>query len=370
MTPDTDVIELATRRAPEWFPGFEVVRVEQRQVLRKQHSTVHELAVVGPEETQRCFVKEPKSRDGGDHPNRPRAVSEQPVGHKAELQAAALDDLHRAVRGAGDALLGSVRVLDRVDDRLVVLSAADGAPLRDRVMAHVRWRHRDRIDLVGVFARTGTILRLFHEDVRRPHVAEALADRGEVSTAASEFLTYLARSAGTTTTAPIERRLLTEIDRHLPERATTSTHFGDFGLTNLLVTEEGAVTAIDTLAALRTPPLHDAAYLVSGLLAIRPQVMTLGHAISPRSMDDWTAAFWAGYLGDRQAPDGAIAVWTAIRLLERWVAKTSRTSSALARRGPGAIVDRYLAQLVDDVVTRAEWAEARPDDVNDLTANA
>ncbi len=370
MATDRDVLDLAQQRGPGWFPGFEVVRVEQRRVLRKQHSTVHEIAFVGPGTTERCFIKEPRSRDGDAPAGRPRAVSEQPVGNKAELQAAALEDLHRAVRGAGDPLIGAVQVLDRVEGRLVVLTAAEGEPLRDRVMAHVRWRHRDRIDLGGVFARTGTILRLFHDEVERPDVDEALAHRVEVSRTVSGFLTHLAGSVGTATTAPIERRLLTEVDRHLPERSTTRTHFGDFGLTNLLVTDRGAVTAIDTLAALRTPPLHDAAYLVSGLLAIRPQVMTLGHAIAPQNMDDWVAAFWAGYLGDGTRPDGAIAVWTAIRLLERWVAKTTRTSSPLARRGPGAIVDRYLGRLVDDAVTRAERADARPDDVDGLITTA
>lgn len=368
--PAIEVEQLARRNAATWLgalvPDGSDVTVDVVRVHRKRHSTVHELVVTGEGASRRVFVKEALGRDRGDTVLRPRSISEQPLQAKSRLQAAALRDLARAVQVSTPAGVAAIDVLDCVD-RFVVLDAAEGIELRDLVLAHVRWRRGSRRPLEDVFGASGRILRLFHDQVPRPAAPTALDRRADVVAKVTEFATYLESvvSASEQVRSTCER-LNRQVVRHLPAELDTCARFGDFGLTNLLVSDAGVVTAIDTLAALRVPPLHDATYFVTGLTAVRPQVLLQGHAIAPSTIERWRRCFWDAYLAGRHAPEGAIATWTGLRLLERWSAKSTRTASAPARRGPGALVDRYLLHLLERAVAEAERAGAEPGRVNTL----
>ena len=124
------------------------------------------------------------------------------------------------------------------------------------------------------------------------------------------------------------------------------------------------VTAIDTLGAVRTPPLHDATYFVTAVTSLRPQLLSRGLAIPPERLDGWLRSFWSGYLGDQPIPRGAVELWCTLRLLERWAAKSKRRMSRTTRLSTGVALDRPMIALIDRSLRVAEESEPQHGLVN------
>ena len=343
------------------------VSLELDQVWRKRFSIVHRYSVSTPDGVDQFYVKSPIERDDRSGPKWPQVISTQVPGSPAKQQAAALSDLATAVDQHHDPLLRAVRILGRPDDDLLIMTPAHGGPLRELALAHVRWRRAaDRRNLDDIMCRVGALLRLFHDGVVRLDSPVALADRAELIDGVDRLAAHLVDVSRSSAVKTLRDRLVGQIESQLPSRLAVATRFGDFGLTNLLVDSDGAVTAIDTLGALRAPPLHDATYFVTALVAIRPQLSTRGLAISSATMDAWLESFWSGYLEHRARPEGAAATWSAVRLLERWAAKSTRSRPVAARFLGDFVVDSGMERLVAEMVARAEDAEPRPELVNEL----
>ncbi len=334
------------------------------RVWRKRFSVVHRYRIEGELGSETFFAKLPLEAADQSESHHVRLITVQPHVSRASLQRAALSDLATAVESAGDRQLGAVRLLPGTDDQVVVMTAARGVPLRELVVGEVRWRRRHR-DLDEIFERAGALLHVFHEHVHRPDAPEALVDREEIVTRGLEIIAHLTRttSAGEPLRA-IGPRLVAAVETHLPERLVTRTRFGDFGLTNVLVDEDGMVTAIDTLGAVRTPPLHDATYFVTAVTSLRPQLMSRGLAIPPERLDGWLRSFWSGYLGGQPIPRGAVELWCTLRLLERWAAKSKRRMSRTTRLSTGVALDRPMIALIDRSLRVAEESEPQHGLVN------
>jgi len=343
------------------------VSLELDRVWRKRFSIVHRYSVSTPDGVDQFYVKSPIERDDRSGPKWPRVISTHSPGSPARQQAAALSDLAAAVDRHHDPLLRAVSILEGSDDDLLVMTPAHGRPLRELALDHVRWRRAaDRCNLDDIMRRVGTLLRLFHDGVVRLDSPVALADRADVVDGVDRLAAHLVDVSRSSAVTTLRDRLIDQIESQLPPRLAVATRFGDFGLTNLLVDSDGAVTAIDTLGALRAPPLHDATYFVTALVAIRPQLSTRGLAIPSATMDGWLESFWSGYLEHRPRPEGAAATWSAVRLLERWAAKSTRSRPLAARFLGDLVVDRGMERLVADMVASAEGAEPRPESVNEL----
>lgn len=344
--------------------------LELDHVWRKRFSVVHRYKVSTPAGVEQLYVKAPIERHDRSGPTWPRVISSHPTGSPAKQQAAALSDLAAVIDERNVPFLRAVRVLDSPDDDLVVMTPALGRPLRELALAHVRWRPgRDKRNLDDIMTRVGLLLRLFHDGVSRPDSTTVLANRAELTDGVQRLTAHLATVSRSSAVDSLGDRLIGQIESHLPSELTVATRFGDFGLTNILVDSDGAVTAIDTLGALRAPPLHDATYFVTALLAIRPQLSSRNLAIPTATVDAWQQAFWSGYLEHRPYPDGAVAVWSAVRLLERWAAKSSRSRPAGARLLGDLVVDGGMKRLIADMVARAEGATPRPESVNELVVS-
>lgn len=343
------------------------VELELDHVWRKRFSVVHRYSVSTPTGARQIYVKAPIDRDERSGPTWPRVVPTHHSGSPAKQQAAALADLAAAIDECDLPLLGSVRILDGSDDELVIMTPARGRPLRELALAHVRWRRTaDRRDLDEVMSRVGSLLRLFHDKVTRPDSAIVLADRVDLVDGVERLTRHLTDVSRSSAIDSLRDRIVGQIEAHLPQQLGVATRFGDFGLTNLLVDDNGAVTAIDTLGALRAPPLHDATYFVTALIAIRPQLSTRNLAIPAATVDGWQEAFWSGYLEDRETPAGAVATWSVVRLLERWAAKSSRSRPAALDLVRDVVVDGGMERLVTELVEVAEGATPRPELVNTL----
>ncbi len=344
--------------------------VELDHVWRKRFSAVHRYSVSTTSGVDQLYVKAPIERGDRSGPSWPRVISAEMTGSQAKLQAAALSDLAAAVDERNLPYLRAVRVIESDDDDLVVMTPARGRPLREFALAHVRWyRGSDKRDLDEVMNRVGTLLRLFHDRVARPESPAVLGHRSDLVDGVDRVTAHLGEVSRSSAIPRLRDRLTDQIEVHLPPKLSLATRFGDFGLTNLLVDSDGSVTAIDTLGALRAPPLHDATYFTTALVAIRPQLSTRNLAIPASTMDGWLQAFWSGYLEDRPRPEGAVATWSAVRLLERWAAKSSRSRRFGAGLLGDLVVDNGMARLIDDMVTTAERATPTPEAVNELVVS-
>ncbi|MDH3302437.1 MAG: hypothetical protein OES24_18200 [Acidimicrobiia bacterium] len=346
------------------------VGLELDHVWRKRFSVVHRYSISTPTGTRQLYVKAPIERDDRTGPKWPRVIPTHHSGSPAKQQAAALADLAAAIDECDLPLLGGVRILDSPDDDLVIMTAARGRPLRELALAHVRWhRTAERRDLDDVMNRVGLLLRLFHDKVLRPDSPVALADRAELVDGVDRLIGHLTDVSRSSAIDTLRDRIVGQIESHLPQQLGVATRFGDFGLTNLLVDDDGAVTAIDTLGALRAPPLHDATYFVTAIVAIRPQLSTRNLAIPASTIEGWQQAFWLGYLENRPFPAGAVATWSAVRLLERWAAKSNRSRPMAARLLGDLVVDSGMERLVSAMVETAERAEPAPETVNRLVVS-
>jgi len=327
------------------------------RVWRKRFSVVHRYRVEGELGDETFFAKLPLEVAGPSESDHVRLIALRPRVSRESLQRAALRDLATAVESAGPRQLGAVRLPPGTDDQVVVMTAARGAPLRELVMREVRWR-RQHQDLDDIFERAGALLNVFHEHVDHPDAPEALVDREEIVARALELVAHLTRitSAGQPL-ADIGPRLVAAVETHLPERLVTRTRFGDFGLTNVLLDEDGIVTAIDTLGAVRTPPLHDATYFVMAVTSLRPHLVSRGRSIPRERIDGWLRSFWSGYLGDQPIPRGAVELWFSLRLLERWAAKSKRRMSRATRVSTGGALDRPMLALTNRSLRVAEGSE-------------
>lgn len=339
------------------------------RIWRKRFSLVHRYRIEGNAGTDAFFVKGPLASAEQSGVDRARLVNVHPDASRAVLLGEAMHDLWAAVDGAGRSDLGAVRLLPGSDHRVVAMTAARGEPLRELVTRQVRWRRPHR-DLDAVFQRAGVLLRLFHERVLRPGVPEALVDRDQVVADAVDLVAYLgATTSAGRALAETGPRLVAAIEMHLPKHLATVTRFGDFGLTNLLVDQDGTVTAIDTLGGLRTPPIHDATYFVTAITSLRSQLVSRDLSISPPTVEGWLRSFWNGYLGGRPIPQAAVEVWCCLRLLERWAAKSLRRASGLSGLTTGLVLDRPMIALINRSLGVAERCEPQPALVNTLVTS-
>jgi aminoglycoside phosphotransferase (APT) family kinase protein len=121
---------------------------------------------------------------------------------------------------------------------------------------------------------------------------------------------------------------------------------GDYTLRNLLYAVDGRLYILDTSLDAAGPPAHDVGYFLAALAFIdRWQLLAGRLAWPPAALAAMRRSFLAGY-GPIPDPDaGALALFTVLRLLERWGQYAGRAPAGrlwVGRGVFGARLGRYF----------------------------
>jgi aminoglycoside phosphotransferase (APT) family kinase protein len=316
-----------------WFgPGAELAEFTRGRL----HSWSYQFRglVVAPARSIRIAVKVPRWDEA---PTLGDALAAGPQSD-TEREFSELRAIHHAVAGAGDDGLTAVVPLGHVRDvNAIVTEVIEARPLR----AHLAVRP----DPAHLFAAAGRWLRLYHDRVgaaaEAPFPVErCIADLERLAEQAGRWPDLLRRYH------EVARAALVALEG---VRVRTARLHGDFNLSNVLVTEDQRVAAIDTNLA-EGPVAFDLARLITDLRTHRGRALTFGLRPPSSAVREWQAAFLSGY-GD--SPDPSLAAVRAAAVTERWAEIEARIASAspVSAEGVGLRIARRL--MLREVLGRA-----------------
>lgn len=281
-----------------------------------------------------------------------------PPGSALALYRAALTATHAHFARLGDPRFGAVRALDLMPDvDALVMEEAEGEQLWKLFARTSRFRESGSSELDAALQNTGAWLREFH----RLEPGRPLARVHDGYTGFSELLTALTEHLGSSLgDRPyfdgVAARMRALAERILAEPPPLGVHFGDYGLTNVLVGRNARVTAIDTLANWYTPIYVDIAYFLTGIKTYRKQIATQGLAFDRERLAAFEREFLVGYFGRAAVPIREIRLYEMLRLLERWSGRLARNSqrSLPGRKLALVMVNRFFRKTLRDLARDVE----------------
>jgi hypothetical protein len=348
-------------QARHWFGvlGEGVVGVTLSSQRQRTNSAVYRFQITGSAARHVVFVKLPGLRGGDHRDERPYFIPETDPLIKFRVQHAAMVALYGRFGNHTDPRFGAIRPLDILPDHAAfVMEGVVGDTIRQLLPKSSRLRspfgvggNRD------VFEKTGAWLRAFHEmpmdtklAVIHPGCTEFVDLMGELTDFLGQalkderFFRSIAERA--------EVAALDTLQGSLP----LGTRFGDFGLTNVLVSPgDGRITGFDTLAIWSAPIYEDIGYFLTGLKTYRAQVLSLGLGFGANRIAALESAFLKGYFHADPVPLREIRLYEVLRLLERWSAKlvrNRRQEGAGATLG-AALLNHFMRKTVSSLLEDA-----------------
>ena len=323
------------------------------QGRQRRHSTIYHFELTAGDARRGVFVKLPPAGDLRRAP-RPRATPGVPPGSALALYHAALTATHAHFETLADPRFGAVRALDLITEiDALVMGEAEGEQLWKLLARASRLHPLTSVELDEAFRNAGAWLREFH-GIRPDHgvatVHEGREGFVELLTALTDYLGESLAEKAFFDEVAARTRILAE--RTLVEPLPLGLHFGDYGLTNVLVTPQAGVTAIDTLANWYTPIYVDIAYFLTGLKTYRKQIATQGFAFGRERLATFEREFLVGYFGQTTVPMREIRLYEVLRLLERWSGRVARNRgrSLPGRKLALFVVNRFLRRTLRDLL--------------------
>lgn len=198
--------------------------------------------------------------------------------------------------------------------------------------------------------RAGEALSLLHQ-IAPAAPAVALVPPAERAEDAFRRLHGLGVAAGQIATL---RRQIEALPGSLPPSGPTVALHGDFTLRNLLCAANGMIYILDTSLSLAGPPAHDVGYFLAALAFIdRWQLLAGRLAYPPAAVQALGRAFLSAYGPAPSLEAGHLALFTVLRLLERWgeYAETVQANrSRVARLMFDARLHRHFAEAVAETL--------------------
>ncbi|MDQ3857396.1 MAG: aminoglycoside phosphotransferase family protein [Actinomycetota bacterium] len=337
------------------FRGMDVsaTLVHGRQ---RRYSTIYRFELSAGDSRRRVFVKL-RSADLA-RSRRPRATPPVASDSALALYHEALTATHAHFQALADPRFGAVRPLDFVPEiDALVMEEAEGDQLWKLLRRASRLHPLASVELDDVLRNAGAWLREFHR-IRPAHAVTTIHDgrAGFVAllTALTDYLGETLAEKAFFERVAAKTRILAE--GTLVEPLPLGLHFGDYGLTNVLVAPDARVTGMDMLANWCTPIYVDIAYFLTGIKTYRKQIATQGLAFDRERLAAYEREFLVGYFGRATIPTREIRLYEVLRILERWSGRLARNSrrSAAGRKLGLFVVNRFLRRTLHDLLRELE----------------
>ncbi len=346
----------ARRYFPDLGEGDVVVTLLSKR--RRTNSALYRFALASDTARKGVFVKIPSLRGGALRDERPYFIPETDPSIKYRVQYASMDALFARFGDHADPRFGAIRPLDLLPDHAAfVMEEVAGntikqlLPKSNRLRSPI-WAGENQ----DVFENTGAWLRAFHEmpvetslEVIHPGCTEYIDLIGELTGFLGHGLNDKRFFRSIAEKAEIVAR--DALKGSLP----LGTRFGDFGLTNVLVSPDGRIIGIDTLAIWSAPIYEDIGYFLTGFKTYRAQILSLGLGFGANRIRALESAFLKGYFHTDPIPLREIRLYEILRLLERWSARLVRTRR---REGAGAqlataLLNHFMRRTVSSLLEDA-----------------
>jgi aminoglycoside phosphotransferase (APT) family kinase protein len=283
---------------------------------------------------------------GAIHPRagrpRPRLWSAAGAEVRAILEHQALAGIHAHVAALGDPRFGAVEVFGGLPEHAAVVMEFVEEPSLRQVVAGGRRRHPTHArTLPAVFENTGAWLRIYH-GLAEPHPTERrYTTRSEFTAYLAEVATFLGDALGEAPFfAAVAERSTEAALGALPDPMPTGLSHGDFAMRNVLVSPEGSVRVLDTLARYTAAIYDDLGYFLMDVRAASALGVRWRTGMNRARLEELEKAFLHGYFGTSEIPHRAIALYEVLALLDRWASLLVSAAASRSWRKRGL----YLAR--------------------------
>lgn len=273
--------------------------------------------------------------------DRPRLYSPVAPDQLAPLEYTTMRHIQERFTQLHDPQFGCVRVLDLLrDPDALVMEKVEGTTLRDSAFASSA-SLRDKQSATKVYRNVGQWLRHFHQLPGLAHTKPRSATRDEFVAMTNRFADYLPNIRAPRWMESICGFLMREGESTLPRDLPLGLAHGDFAPRNVIVSPDGRITVLDTLARWQAPIYEDLAlFLLSLELGRGSSVLWAGQCREPTAS---SRAFLDGYLGDTACEWPVLRLFILQALLDRGC---SYLSSRSARNPVAATKRRFKLHLL------------------------
>jgi hypothetical protein len=256
---------------------------------------------------------------------RPRIIDRARPPMSTRYEHAALLRIHEYFSSLDDPRFAPVRVYGLLDDaRGIIMEAVDRPTLRTVAFRAARWPTRKRLAAARrAFEHAGAWLGVYQSIEVAASVDERIVRRDDLGAFIGALAAYLAPHEDPRFLDRVVRACDELVDG-LPRQLPTGLAHGDFAMRNVMVGDDGSVTAIDTLARYRTATCRDLGYFLADLHASRLPAIASGAFLHAQHETGFRQAVLRGYLGPPPWPVPELRLYEALGLLERWASIVER----------------------------------------------
>jgi len=356
----------------KYYPNPEGAETEVR-LLSEQHrasSSLYRFEVVNNLARYNILAKgidlanNPKRVEITGIDSRPR-LAPGPTDYRIKpwLEYTALKAIHEHFAKLGNPSVGTIRVLDFIQDtQTIVMDEHRDPSLRSlfakaNCLNHLRGRAPD---LRKAFFNAGVWLKTYSTLPKVENVITRLPKRDDFNASVITFADFLSPIfADTSFFQRVEKIVIPATEELMPCELPLGIGHGDYAMRNILVGENDRVTAFDTCAKWRVPIYEDIAYFLVQLETNGLQVLSQGFAIDSRTLAAYQREFLAGYFGEAHIPIEVIRLFQIQSLLDSWSSQVAITTKrhagmkmlyknsyrALLNRRYRTIMERLLDQI-------------------------
>ncbi|MBA3777952.1 MAG: hypothetical protein H0X16_01350 [Chloroflexi bacterium] len=295
----------------------------------------------------RVFVKVPvaPAQPGGA---RPRVVPLPDFSKKHELEYHALTAAQEHFQALGDPRFGAVRVLGHLVNPGAVIMEPVAHPTLAKLFRAVALRRMPPSSLLPVFENAGGWLQEWHSVPPTRYAVPRGERREHLVVAVNSFVSFLTKVVGEVAALERIRAAIGPLSRQsLPEKLPLVLGHCDYGLPNIFVGPGNRVAGYDMTAAWRAPPYEDIGYFLTSMKTNRVMLATAGLARRTVPIRQYEEAFLNGYFGEHRRPNGAIALFELVALLDRWSALVARAGHSSYVRLATFSLSRAADHLLD-----------------------
>lgn len=334
-----------------WFPDFSRAEIQLISESPRISATLFRYEIRSQDKLQKVIIKQrhPRPPSKAQRPLRFQIADEE----KFALEAQALREIDSYFTKLADPRFGAIRVLDILPEQQALIMVESQDPdLRRSFLKANRFQGEGK-NLLPIFANAGAWLKHFHSFAPREGVQVAYTKASDYLDALQSYCGYLSDMLKQAQHFQAINDQIGEMaSKTLPSTMPSARLHNDFTMRNILVSESGAVTVIDTLSKWQSPIYEDLAYFLLRLRTNQIQVFTQGMAYSDSWIDDCATAFLKAYFGEEKIPNDILNMYQALALLDQWTSQVESLSRnrKIQNRLRLTLINRHYQSILERLI--------------------